>query len=137
MCRCLPAPSLLTSIGLIVLPAGKASSLYMTTSTANRTNVANRATSTTFRKPSVNSSRQEQFDRLRLLHDPFLRNEAFLRNIFMHLVLIHRRNRSLNEDALFKLELQIEHAHKVMPQFKFTLKLNLDTGRIEIRSQRR
>ena len=86
---------------------------------------------------SVNSSRQEQFNRLRLLHDPFLRNEAFQRNIFMHLVLIHRRNRSLAEDALFQLELQIEHAHKVMPQFLFTLTLNHDTGRIEMRSKRR
>lgn len=86
---------------------------------------------------TVNASRQEQYNRLRLLHDPFLRNEAFQRNIFMHLVLMHRRNRSLAQDALFKLELQIEHAHKLLPQFQFTLAVNRDTGRIEIRSQRR
>ena len=59
-----------------------------------------RATNHILELRGFNTSRQEHLNRVRLLHDPFLRNQIIQRNTFLHLVVAHCRNLAINEDAL-------------------------------------
>jgi hypothetical protein len=81
---------------------------------------------------SINTSRQEHLNRIRLLHDPFLRNQTLQRNMFLHLVIAHRRNVAINIDLLAKLEAQLIRAKLDMPDFNWKLTFNEITGRVDL-----
>lgn len=91
-----------------------------------------RATGNIAQLRGFNTSRQEHLNRMRLLHDPFLRNLAIQRNMFLHLVVTHCRNLAINEDALARLETQLTEAKREHPGFDWRLRVNKDTGRIEL-----
>lgn len=86
---------------------------------------------------TFNGSRQEHLNRTRLLHDPFLRNQAFHRYYFLHLVIAHCRNKAINEEALERLQYHVEAANRTMPQFEWRLVFNERTGRMEIHNSPR
>ena len=85
---------------------------------------------------SVDTSRQEHLNRMRQSHDHFLRNQAVQRNIFLHLVLAHRRNRARNQEMLSAVEKQVRDLRRDAPAFTWQLELNKATGRLEIKGSR-
>jgi hypothetical protein len=91
-----------------------------------------RATGNFLQLRSFNTSRQEHLNRTRLLHDPFLRNQAIQRNMLLHLVIAHFRNLSVNEESVARLEEQLAHAKRECPGFECKLVVKKDTGRLEI-----
>jgi hypothetical protein len=66
------------------------------------------------------------------LPDPFLRNQILQRNMFLHLVIAHRRNVSLNLEALDRLQQQLEDAQRECPGFAWKLVFDEKTGRMQL-----
>lgn len=91
-----------------------------------------RATGNILELRGFNTSRQEHLNRVRLLHDPFLRNQIIQRNMFLHLVIAHCRNLSINEEAMARLEAQLDDAKRDNPGFDWRLCVNKQTGRVEL-----
>lgn len=96
------------------------------------TNCLARKTGNFVQLRSVNTSRQEHHNRVRLLHDPFLRNQVIQRNMFLHLVIAHCRNLAINEETIDRLQSQLKDTKLECPEFEWKLRFNKETGRIEI-----
>ena len=73
---------------------------------------------------TLDTSRQEHRNRLRLQTDHFLRNHSPQRNMFFQLLIAHRLCRLQNEDALERVRDQLEQFRNLQPHIAWSLEVN-------------
>lgn len=81
---------------------------------------------------SLDTESAEHFNALRKRHDNFLSNESPQRNVFLHLVIAHRRNRAINLKILNLLRAELEEKRRHFPGDEWRLEVNPEDGIVQI-----
>lgn len=81
---------------------------------------------------SLNTESAEHFNAQRKRHDNVLRNESPQRNIFLHLVIAHRRNRAINLKILGVLEEELAEKRRRFPSEEWRIEVHPEFGRVQI-----